>query len=80
MISRSGPRGDGQQRGLAVPAGDREDQESVIPEPDVGNEHREEGRPQQQERGRDDTVHQGGDRSAVGGAAFVFREKISNKF
>lgn len=47
-----GSRGDGQQRRVAVPAGDREDEESVLPQPDVGHEHREEDGAQQQERGR----------------------------
>lgn len=51
LICSSGSRGDGQQRRVAVPAGDWENQEPVLPQPDVGDEHREENGPQQQERG-----------------------------
>lgn len=47
----SGSRGDGQQRGVAVPAGDREDQDAVLPQPLVDDEHREKNGVQQQERG-----------------------------
>ena len=47
----AGPRGDGQQRGLALPAGDREDQVAVLPQPDAGHEHREESGPRQPKRG-----------------------------
>lgn len=49
----SGPRCHGQQRRVAVPAGDWEDQELVLPKPDVGDEHWEESCPQQQKWGTD---------------------------
>lgn len=45
----AGPRGDGKQRRLALPAGDREDQEPLLPQPDAGHEHREEAGPEQQD-------------------------------
>lgn len=47
----AGPRGHGKQCRLAVPAGDREDQEPLLPQPDAGHEHREEAGPEQQDRG-----------------------------
>lgn len=47
----AGPRGHGKQRRVALPAGDREDQEPLLPQPDAGHEHREEAGPEQQERG-----------------------------
>lgn len=42
----SGSRGDGEQCSVSVPAGDWEDEEPLLPEPDVGDEHWEEGGPQ----------------------------------
>lgn len=53
----SGSRRDGQQRSVAVPTGDREDQELVFPQSDVGDEHWEKAGTQQQERGNLRTLH-----------------------
>lgn len=53
----SGSRRDGQQRSVAIPTGDREDQELVLPQPDVGDEHWEKAGTQQQERGNLRTLH-----------------------
>lgn len=55
----SGSRRHGKQRRVAVPAGDREDQEPVVPQPDAGHEHGEESGPQHQERGEPPPCHTG---------------------
>lgn len=47
-MASAGSCGDGEQCRVAVPAGHREDQESLVPQPDACNEHREEAQPQQQ--------------------------------
>lgn len=49
LFSLAGSRGDGQQRHITISAGDRENQEPVVPQPNAGHEHREEAEPRKQE-------------------------------
>lgn len=49
LFPLAGTCGDGQQRHIAISAGDRENQEPFVPQPNAGHEHREEAGQREQD-------------------------------